>query len=211
MPPTSKSVYAVLGFLTRKPMSGYDIKKRIDGSISNFWNENYGQIYPVLKQLTELGWATRSDDPAAGGRRRHVYTITPAGQEALRSWLAQPTDPPVYRHEALLKLFFGNEVEPEVSLRLIEDHRRRSAEDLERYRRIEQQIRIGAEGHAGAPYWLLTVRSGIALREADLRWCIEALEVLRGLAKRRAGTGEAAKANKVLTETGADAEAAPNP
>lgn len=192
VPPTSKSVYAVLGFLTRKPMSGYDIKKRIDGSISNFWNENYGQIYPVLKQLTELGWATRSDDPAAGGRRRHVYTITAAGREALQNWLAQPTDPPVYRHESLLKLFFGSEVEPEVSIRLIEAQRRQSIEDLERYGQIEKQIRVGAEGHPGAPYWLLTVRSGIALREADLRWCDDALKVLRGLAKRGSAKRSAA-------------------
>jgi PadR family transcriptional regulator, regulatory protein AphA len=178
----SKSVYAVLGFLTRKPMSGYDIKKRIDASIRNFWNENYGQIYPVLKQLTELGWATRSDDASAGGRPRHVYTITEAGREALREWLARPVDPPVYRYEFLLKLFFGSEVDPAVSLRQIEEHRRRSAADLERYRGIEAEIRRMGWEHPAAPYRLMTVRSGILQREADLRWCDETLAALRELA-----------------------------
>lgn len=181
MPPASKSVYAVLGFLTRHPMSGYDIKKRIDGSISNFWNENYGQIYPVLKQLVQLGWATRSDDPDSGGRPRHVYTITHEGRNALREWLTQPADPPIHRYEYLLKLFFGNETDPAVSIAHLEEHRRNSAEDLEHYRAIERDIRTGAEGHPGAPYWLITVRSGIALREADLRWCDDSLETLRKL------------------------------
>lgn len=187
MPPASKSVYAVLGFLTRHPMSGYDIKKRIDASISNFWNENYGQIYPVLKQLVSLGWATRSDDSEVGGRRRHVYTITQQGRNALREWLAQPADPPIHRFEYLLKLFFGNETDPAVSIAHLEEHRRNSAEDLERYRTIERDIITGAEGHPGAPYWLITVRSGIALREADLRWCDESLQILRSL---RTGSGK---------------------
>lgn len=188
MPSASKSVYAVLGFLAARPMSGYDIKKRIDGSISNFWNENYGQIYPVLKQLTELGWATRSDDPEAGARRRHLYTITDSGREALQAWLAQPTEEPIHRYEYLLKLFFGNEVDPDVSIRMLEEHQRQALADLERYRAIEHEIRIGAEGHPGAPFWLLTVRSGIALREADVQWCAEALETVRKLQKKKTRT-----------------------
>ncbi len=181
MPPAGKSVYSVLGFLTGKPMSGYDIKRRIDGSITNFWNENYGQIYPVLKQLVELGWATREDDPDAGGRRRHLYTITEAGRHALQAWLAQPTGPPVHRYEHLLKLFFGGEVTPSVSIELIEEKRRQSSEELERYRSIENDIRAQAEGHPDAPYWLMTVRNGIFLREADIQWCDESLDLLRSM------------------------------
>jgi PadR family transcriptional regulator, regulatory protein AphA len=200
MPPVaSKSVYAVLGFLTRRPMSGYDIKKRIDASIRNFWNENYGQIYPVLKQLTELGWATRSDDASSGARPRHVYTITETGREALREWLDRPVDPPVYRYEYLLKLFFGSEVDPATSLRQIEEHRRRSAEDLEHYRRIESEIRALGGSHSAAPYWLMTVRSGIYQREADLRWCDETIEALREL---DAGESRAPQPAGASSETG---------
>ncbi len=52
MATTNKSRYALLGVLCMKPGSGYDIKKFCDKTISHFWNENYGHIYPVLKQLT---------------------------------------------------------------------------------------------------------------------------------------------------------------
>jgi DNA-binding PadR family transcriptional regulator len=37
----------VLGFLTWRPMSGYDIKKIVEQSVSNFWSESYGQGWPV--------------------------------------------------------------------------------------------------------------------------------------------------------------------
>jgi len=57
----SRTIYAVLGFLTVRPMSGYDIKKAVEVSIANFWTESYGQIYPVLKRLTEQGLVEKSD------------------------------------------------------------------------------------------------------------------------------------------------------
>jgi hypothetical protein len=40
------SRYALLGMLSLGPGSGYDLKKRIEGSLAHFWSESYGQIYP---------------------------------------------------------------------------------------------------------------------------------------------------------------------
>lgn len=42
--------YSLLGILSNRPGSGYDIKKMCDSSIGHFWNENFGHIYPVLKR-----------------------------------------------------------------------------------------------------------------------------------------------------------------
>ena len=45
------SRHAILGVLGFCPMSGYDVKKLIERSIAHFWNESYGQIYPILNRL----------------------------------------------------------------------------------------------------------------------------------------------------------------
>jgi hypothetical protein len=47
--------YILLGLLSHEPMSGYDMKKRIDTTISKFWSVGYGQIYPTLNDLEEEG------------------------------------------------------------------------------------------------------------------------------------------------------------
>ncbi len=47
----NKTKYALLGLLNVCPGSGYDIKKLMEQSTSNFWNESYGQIYPILKDV----------------------------------------------------------------------------------------------------------------------------------------------------------------
>ena len=49
----NKSRYALLGMLSLQPMSGYDLKKFTEESTANFWQENYAQIYPILRQLTD--------------------------------------------------------------------------------------------------------------------------------------------------------------
>ena len=55
----NKTKYAILGVLDTFPGSGYDIKKYCDKSISYFWNENFGHIYPVLKQMENEGLVSK--------------------------------------------------------------------------------------------------------------------------------------------------------
>ncbi|HWT76082.1 MAG TPA: PadR family transcriptional regulator, partial [Mobilitalea sp.] len=81
----NKTRYAILGVLCMKPCTGYDIKKFCDNTISHFWNENFGHIYPVLKQLLEEGLITLADPEAED--RRKLYTITEKGRQKFCEWL----------------------------------------------------------------------------------------------------------------------------
>jgi PadR family transcriptional regulator AphA len=81
----NKSQYAVLGALSMRPMSGYDIKKTFEQSIGSFWSESYGQIYPILRSLVAEGLATSRVEKQPGGPDRRVYALTEAGREELRS------------------------------------------------------------------------------------------------------------------------------
>src|SRR5262245_49451326 len=83
----SATAYVILGMLSWKPMSGYDIKAAVDGSTRFFWAASYGQIYPELRRLADAG-LIESEDGSQGGRRRTVFRITGAGRDQLRSWLA---------------------------------------------------------------------------------------------------------------------------
>ena len=98
--------------LSIAPMSGYDIKKEVETSISNFWTESYGQIYPVLKKLIAEKFVTKSVEREPGKPDRHVYALTAKGRKELRRWLLEGSAPKVQRNEFLLKLFFGEEIPP---------------------------------------------------------------------------------------------------
>ena len=66
MAKVNKTKYAILGVLSLKPGSVYDIKKFCDKGISYFWNENFGHIYPVLKQMEAEGVITKTAEQNEG-------------------------------------------------------------------------------------------------------------------------------------------------
>ena len=86
---------------------GYDIKAIVDRSTRFFWAASYGQIYPELRRLEAEGLIVGEDAPN-GGRQRRVYSLTPAGREALVEWLLGPTVTIELRDESLLRLFFAD-------------------------------------------------------------------------------------------------------
>lgn len=106
----NKSKYAVMGVLSLCPGSGYDVKKFMEGSTSNFWSESYGQIYPILKQLVEGGLAARHTEKQEGKPEKYIYTLTEQGKKELREWLSESSAPAPERNELLLKLLFGAHV-----------------------------------------------------------------------------------------------------
>ena len=99
--------YAILGMLSRKAMSAYDIKKAMVESINYFWSESDGQLYPSLKRLTAEKFLTCVEETTAGGRSKKVYSITKQGLKVLKQWLASDNAQNPPRLEMLLKLFFS--------------------------------------------------------------------------------------------------------
>lgn len=183
MSPESKTPYAILGCLTIRPMSGYDVKQFLERPVSSFWSESYGQIYPALKRLEAEGLVEGRDEPR-DGRPRRVYTINDAGRDRLRAWLERPAEAIAYRSEPTLKVFFGAGAPVEAALRHVRAVRVRAEEALAHYREREPELeaRIGEDEHA--PFWLAALRGGIATSEAHLAWCDEAEALLRGRAER---------------------------
>ena len=187
--PENRTRYAVLGALTVEPMSGYDLKRFFEQGVSFFWAESYGQIYPILKQLSAEGLVALADGAERGAKaraagaashpRRAVYGITPAGRDALTAWLAEPAEPqPGRRLEILLKLFFARQGGPDAAARLVADFRAHHAALLATYAATEARLRADHAAHPDLPFWLLTLSYGQHASRALLAWCDEAARAL---------------------------------
>ena len=180
----NKSKYAVMGVLSICPGSGYDIKKFMECSTSNFWSESYGQIYPILKQLEQEGSATHHAEKQEGKPEKYIYTLTKQGKEGLRDWLSESVDSAVERNELLLKLFFGGHIPIEKNEEHVRAFQEIQVQLLEKYEGIERELLAEAQDNADRSYPLMTVRYGIHRCRAFLTWCDETLETLHSLAQR---------------------------
>ena len=139
MTKTNKTRYAILGMLSIAPMSGYEIRQTMQQSTANFWSESDGQLYPTLAKLTTLGFVSCKADKASV-REKKVYHITTKGITELKNWLAQKSETHIIRSEFMLKLFFGANVSPEISLEHIQAHRYQTKTMLSQLAETKKQL-----------------------------------------------------------------------
>ena len=174
----NKSRYAILGLLSMGPMSGYDIKKKFEKIASNFWNESYGQIYPILKRLHLEGLTSKSIEKQEGKPDRNVYELTDDGHRQLNDWILEPVDRHIGRHEILLKIFFGTNVSVEENIRQVQHFQKLYEKELEDLRKTKKQIQTDHKKEPHLPYWLMTVRFGELVNEALIKWSRESLDLM---------------------------------
>jgi PadR family transcriptional regulator, regulatory protein AphA len=158
--PTS---YIVLGLLTQaEEATPYELKGMIAGGIGNLWSLQHTQLYAEPERLTKAGYLAETREE--GGRRRKLYRITPAGQEAFRAWLsaAPGGDLPELRDIGLLKVYFGADPRP-IARAQATAHQAK----LREYQELEQAL-----GPAGASGPLTALRAGLGHEREWVRYWV---------------------------------------
>jgi DNA-binding PadR family transcriptional regulator len=172
------TIYIILGLLTHEDLSGYDIKKRIDQVIGNFWSAGYGQIYPTLKQVEAQGLVTKRATDELKGHDRIVYSITPSGREKLTEWLMLPEEKEYVKYEMLLKLFFGSLMPEQNTLKMIDNFKNRSMDNLKNITGFKANLEEVLKQSDDHLYFYLTVLFGEHIYRAYSEWADEARELL---------------------------------
>ncbi|MGO9412356.1 MAG: PadR family transcriptional regulator [Spirochaetia bacterium] len=175
--------YAVLGVLSMMPCSGYDIKKISDMSISHFWSENYGHIYPVLRLLEADGMVSRESQQTQGRPPKSVFRVTEKGSRALNEWLLKPAEYHPYRNELLLKIFLARDIPVENVKEKILRERKLNEERLETLTGIEEMLRTAEpyRSQKSLPLWLITIDLGKRVSRTQIEWCDQTTRTLESL------------------------------
>ncbi len=168
--PPSTSAYAILGLLSLRSWTTYEIAQQVRRSLRWFWPRAERRLYDEPKTLVALGWAT-SETGWTGQRRRTHYAITDAGREALAAWLSEPPAPRALEFEGALKLFFADGGTTEQLTALL---RVMAAECEDRLTDLRSQMEgVLAEGGAfpgRAHLSAMSLRAQVDLELALLTW-----------------------------------------
>ena len=65
--------YPILGFLTERPMHGYELKAALSPALPREQRVNDGVLYPLLRRLESEGLIRGRRERGSGGRERVVY------------------------------------------------------------------------------------------------------------------------------------------
>lgn len=100
--------HAILGLLSWKPATGYELKKTFEASDFMHWSGNSNQIYKPLLLLQQQGLADCETIHQDGAPSKKVYHITEAGREALLNWVRSAPEPMEIRKTFLIQLSWAD-------------------------------------------------------------------------------------------------------
>ena len=178
--------YAMLGFLNYRSLSGYDLKRIMDVSTTNFWVTDLSQIYKALKSLEADGAITSSVEAQDDKPDRRVYTITDEGRADLQDWLDTPlTDVTPMKEALLLKMFFSANADRQQLITQLVIQRELHKGMLQTYQGqtltdIEQNAGFMGATPEDALFWDMTRRAGVLYEEMYIAWLDETIKRLRG-------------------------------
>lgn len=154
---------ALLALLDRAPAYGYELKADLESATGNAWTLNIGQVYSTLQRCGRDDLATPEEDADDQGRK--LWTITPAGREAVNDWFVEPTGSvTVGRDEFSLKVLIALETHPEQLAEVLRDQRNATMADLQTLTREKTRIDPGDLARQ------LHIDRSVLLVEAQVRW-----------------------------------------
>jgi DNA-binding PadR family transcriptional regulator len=101
--------HAILGLLSFKPMTGYDIKKVMQSSLLFHWSGNNSQIYRTLAEMQAEGLITAEILYGAALPAKKKYSLTEQGRHELSDLSRAFPELPEIRKPFLMQLVFGQD------------------------------------------------------------------------------------------------------
>jgi PadR family transcriptional regulator AphA len=179
----NRSMYAILGILSIRPSTGYDIKKYSDQVLAGFWNENFGHIYPTLKKMLESGMIETVSQEVNDKKR--LYKITEKGKQELHLWLLENTAPQPVRSEFMLKIMFSNSLPADKVIHMLENYKTSHKDSLKKYSQMQEELDQGIQEISKERYLYINavLRRGILSDKAVIQWCDETIRAVRQTAE----------------------------
>lgn len=126
-----KIEYAILGLLSWKPLTGYDIKKIIQESTFMHWSGNNNQIYKALMNLSEDNLVSNHVIHQEGAPSKKEFSITEEGLSVLNNWVrTSELELPEYKKTFLVQLSWSESLDTAQIIRLLEKYQSKIEEEL---------------------------------------------------------------------------------
>jgi PadR family transcriptional regulator, regulatory protein AphA len=163
--------YAILGFLSWRSFSGYDLKKMFVNSTFIYWSGNNNQIYSTLLQLHRDGLVTTEMQHQESGPSRKMYTITDKGMAQLKQWVMALPEIPQPRNLFLVQLAWADPLTPDELDRLLERYENEINVHLLMYQEQKRRKTINPARTPRESYlWDMIAANGVAFYENELTW-----------------------------------------
>jgi PadR family transcriptional regulator, regulatory protein AphA len=124
----------ILGLLSWKPSSGYDLKRIIGDSAIFYWSGNNNQVYKNLIELRKEGLVTYQVQVQESLPAKKIYSITDEGLSELHQGLLATPEVPELHKDCLIQLSWAELLSNEEILDVCEKYKVEIEDRLQMYR-----------------------------------------------------------------------------
>jgi DNA-binding PadR family transcriptional regulator len=182
--------HAVLAALLGGEASGYQLSKRFDVSVANFWSATPQQLYRELERLDADGLVSARLVEQRRRPNKRVFTLTAAGRQELAEFTAQPARPRAMRDDLVVKLQAVDVGDRDAVSEALAIRLEQARAKLALYDRLRDDLLDGRredeflqDAERIGPY--LTLMGGRLYEQQNIRWC----ETVLGILAERARSG----------------------
>ncbi len=160
--------HAILGLLSFEPLTGYDIKKIMQGSPLFHWSGNNSQIYRALSALQGDGLIVGEVLHGDASPTKKRYALTETGRKELQDLSRAFPEPPEIKKPILAQLLFGRDLSRQEIQTILDQYERQ----------IRGALLMMGQGEAffqsGTPFQLavgeVSAQNLRAFYESELKW-----------------------------------------
>lgn len=176
--------HAVLAALLDGEYSGYELTKRFDTGVANFWHARPQQVYAELAKLERDELVTGRTVRQEVRPTKRLFSVTDAGIAEMSDFAAAAGKPSFIRDDLLVKVQASDHIDAAPVLAQLRERAELAQVKVDLFTKLLLHMRgdrneeaFLRNGSAVGPY--LTCLRGLSLEREHREWCLRAAEVLR--------------------------------
>lgn len=170
----------ILGLLSKKDLTVYDIKIAMDKSIGQFYSSSFGSINPAIKKLEKQQFISCTEY-IERSRLKKSYKIAKEGEKEYKSWLSSSIQQGRIKDEVLIRIFFLGDSNPQERKKLITNYLdvlKASRKDLENTREEIEKQNLSTKNSEKIKFQVSTLQFGLDYIAFKQKWFQNLLEEL---------------------------------
>jgi len=163
--------YAILGLLSWKPATGYEVKKIFKSSSIIPWSGSNNQIYNTLLDLQCRGLVTYEILSRKGYPSKKTYTITSEGLSELKEWLQMHPQAPEFKKTFLIQLSWSHLLNDQELFELLKKYESEINRQLATYQEnMKLEIDAPKRTFRETIIWNMISENLISSYKSELEW-----------------------------------------
>lgn len=171
--------YALLGLLTKRPSTGYELTQQFRETMIHFWSAHHTQIYRELGKMEKENLVSFEIVPQEDLPDKKIYSIKEDGYSQLIEWLAHHTvDPPKMKNEQLMRVSLFHLIPKEEAIQFLEKSKAHHQMVLEHMNQWKEKNAIDKQIEKDRLGEYLTLEYGRRQMKTWIEWCDWAIEFI---------------------------------